>query len=147
MPKLGVTKEELERALRKAKEDSNLLCEMQGTIHDRITCKLGVKHAVERVEIELGRKVSVGGIAALGIIISPDEACPKGFEAVTVKSKLNPRVKICRLGPGYRKLEPEERPVGTPLRRRVEFSPGIAPHRERVRPKGRFGPIEPRKKA
>jgi hypothetical protein len=77
------------------------------------------------------RKLKISGksakLSGLGIIVSPEEDCAKGFERLIVTSPLNKKVHICRLAPGYRKKDaPKGKPARQgPLRRRKEFGPGI----------------------
>lgn len=78
------------------------------------------RRALQAVEAK-----AMKAIRSLGIIVSPREKCREGFERIVVTSPLNKTVHICRLGPGIRKIEPEKRPKGKPMRRRKEFSPGI----------------------
>lgn len=65
----------------------------------------------------------------LGIIVSPFEDCPAGFEEIIIKGGRNKRVKICRLNEQTRK---KSAPKGRPaykgaLRRRTRIypSPGV----------------------
>lgn len=67
----------------------------------------------------------------IGIIVSPMDDCPEGFEEIFVKTPRNKRVKICRLDEFHRKhWAPEGRPARPgatkgALRRRKEYSPGV----------------------
>jgi hypothetical protein len=69
------------------------------------------------------------GKKQLGIIISPMEDCPKGFEELIIKGGRNRRVKICRLNEEVRKkYAPPGKPAykGALRRRRRQFPlPGI----------------------
>jgi hypothetical protein len=76
----------------------------------------------------------------LGIIVSPFEDCPSGFEEIIVKTPRNPKVKLCRLDAEHRrKWAPKGRPA-TPgatkgaLRRKRGFPRGVT-----IRPISRGG--------
>lgn len=69
------------------------------------------------------------GKKKLGIIISPMEDCPKGFEEIRIRGGRNPRVKICRLNEETRKKSaPPGKPAykGALRRKRRQFPlPGV----------------------
>jgi len=136
---LHLRKKDLRAALQKAEDDIRITCETReigsGCVQQ---CKVGGMIVIGRMYEEINRvranegmgmkKIRLAG-GKLGIIVSPMEDCPKGFEEIVVRGGKNPRVKICRLDENHRK---KWAPKGKPahkgaLRRKTKprYLPGV----------------------
>src|SRR6185369_7216685 len=133
---LHLKKRDLKAALQKAEEDVRSTCGSMeiGSGCER-QCKVGAMvvigrmySALDTTRPEMGKHIKLAG-GKLGIIVSPMEDCPKGFEELTIRGGKNSRVKICRLDEEHRK---KSAPKGRPaykgaLRRKTKpkYLPGI----------------------
>jgi len=117
-----------EQAIKRARERLESQCDHPSIGEDcRRACLIGGMSAIGEMvtEFKLESPVKLG---RLGIIVSPMEDCPRGFEEVVFRGGQNPRVKICRLDEDVRK---KHAPKGKPahkgaLRRKKEYpSPGV----------------------
>lgn len=81
----------------------------------RRACVIGGMTVIGEVLAAYKRPATHGvhGTGKLGIIVSPMEDCPAGFEEIIVKTPRNRKVKLCRLGPDVRK---KYAPPGRPAR-------------------------------
>lgn len=113
---MAMTKREGERLLKKAEYDVDTACSrMKIEAKCRPMCMMGGMAAVTGIADELSRFEGLSGIKAskLGIIVSPFEDCPKGFEEIIVDTPRNKKVKLCRLDEKTRK---KWAPKGKPAR-------------------------------
>ena len=118
-----ITPAELNMAMDHGDREVRRVCDALPSHIESAACKIGGMAVLGRVA-----KVLTPGAtqpAQLGIIVSPVDDCPKGMEEITVKGGKNKRVKICRLGPGHRKYEPDQRPKGKPMRRKRGLRAGV----------------------
>lgn len=118
-----ITKGELHHAMDEAERAVRKNCRELSSDVEASSCVVGGMIAIGAAAKQLGKEAVMEG--KLGIIVSPVEDCPKGFEAQTVKGGRNGRVKICRLADGYRKYRPDQRPHGKPMRRKRGFKAGV----------------------
>ena len=118
-----VTPGEINLALDHADRETRRVCDSMTSSVEAAACKVGGMVVAGKMADAL----RAGGTSKgqLGIIVSPVDDCPKGMEEVTVKGGKNKRVKICRLGPGHRKYEPDQRPKGKPMRRKRGLRAGV----------------------
>jgi hypothetical protein len=132
-----VQKKVLRRVLEEAEAEVDRVCaSMEVGSGCRTQCRAGALVVIGKFSQALEGKSSVmqGRLTKLaggqmGIIVSPFEDCPKGFEQILVKGGRNKRVKICRLDSDHRK---KYAPPGKPaykgaLRRKTKprFLPGV----------------------
>lgn len=79
----------------------------------RSACIIGGMQVIADILSSHGYKtLTRGGPPQMGIIVSPMEDCPKGFEEIIISTPKNKKVKLCRLGPDVRK---KWAPKGKPL--------------------------------
>lgn len=125
MKKLGVTSRKFGKAdiaIKKAEATMQAECGRLNSHIESAACRIGGLTVIGVMNQEL-KEV---GLMGLGIIVSPKDDCPKGFEKIITTSKLNKKVHVCRLAKGYRKYEPHQRPRGKPMRRlHRRYDPGI----------------------
>ncbi len=118
-----ITPAELNMAMDHGEREVRRVCDSLSSSSESAACKIGGMAVLGRVAKVLAPKEVQ--TAQLGIIVSPVDDCPKGMEEVTVKGGKNKRVKICRLGPGHRRFEPDQRPKGKPMRRKRGLRAGV----------------------
>lgn len=132
-----VKKKLLKQAIREAEAEADRVCgSMEVGSGCRSQCRAGALVVIGKFsealegqgQVMQGTIKKLGG-GKLGIIVSPMEDCPKGFEEILVKGGRNRRVKICRLDSDHRK---KYAPPGKPaykgaLRRRTKpkYLPGV----------------------
>jgi hypothetical protein len=125
-----VQKKRLRQALVEAEREVDRVCaSMEVGSACRTQCRAGAlvvigkfSEAMEgRGAVMQGKLAQLPGGKGLGIIVSPFEDCPKGFERLSVKGGRNRRVQLCRLGPEVRKkYAPPGKPAYKgPLRRKT----------------------------
>lgn len=123
----NATTADVRKALDTAETRSKKVCgELDNPLHI-VGCRIGTIAAIGALRDELAPDLEGMKISGLGIIVGPKEDCEKGFEKIIVTSKLNKKVHICRLAPGFRKKDaPKGKPAYKgPLRRLTKFGPGV----------------------
>lgn len=119
-------------AIKQAEKTLKFQCEHPSIGEDcRRACMVGGMSVIGDVLRAYKKPDPPGMKGKLGIIVSPFEDCPVGFEEIVVKTPRNKKVKICRLGPDVRKrYAPPGRPARPgatkgALRRRKIFARGV----------------------
>lgn len=129
---LHITKKELRHVIDDAQRTAEAACDkMSAVTRCESHCRAGALVAIGKFSqaieghgrIMSGKVTKLAG-GKLGIIVSPMEDCPKGFEEIIVRGGKNARVKVCRLDEKHRK---KYAPPGKPAR--------IGPLRRKTRPK------------
>lgn len=119
-------------AIRNAERNLNAICDSPsvGEICRR-DCLIGGMEVIAEVLRAYGQRPLTRGGPRLGIIISPFEDCPRGFEEIFVETPRNRKVKICRLDEKHRKKWAPKGKPATPgatksaLRRKRGFPRGL----------------------
>lgn len=134
---LHLRKKDLRQILNESEADARRVCESESTGSGcRTQCMVGAMTVAGRMSQAIegqgrtmqGKVVKLAG-GKLGIIVSPMEDCPSGFEEILVKGGRNRRVKVCRLDEKHRKkFAPKGKPAHVgPLRRKTKprYLPGV----------------------
>lgn len=127
-----VQKKELKRVLREAEDQMRAACDSKEVgAGCRPQCMAGGVVAIGIMQRFLATPTDQmhGLPKKMGIIVSPFQDCPKGFEEIIVRGGRNSRVKVCRLDEDHRKkFAPKGRPAYKgALRRKTKprYLPGI----------------------
>jgi hypothetical protein len=133
---IHLKKRDLRAALEAAENDVRRICDDESVGSScRAQCRAGatavigqMARAIEGPGATMQGKLVKLPKGQMGIIVSPFEDCPKGFERLSVKGGRNKRVQLCRLGPEVRK---KSAPAGRPAYK--------GPLRRKTRPRYRAG--------